>query len=94
MYNILTLTLNPAIDFYIVLSDCLNKGKVNRAERSFKIVGGKGINVATYLSDLGLKDIGVTGLLGFDNAYYFRNHFEKRNYMIIFYILKGQHVKI
>lgn len=89
MYNILTLTLNPAIDFYIVLSDCLNKGKVNRAERSFKIVGGKGINVATYLSDLGLKDIGVTGLLGFDNAYYFRNHFEKKKLHDNFLYFKG-----
>jgi 1-phosphofructokinase len=89
MCNILTLTLNPAIDFNVVLSDSLNRGKVNRAENSFKIAGGKGINVASYLSDLGLKNIGVAGLLGLDNAHYFKNHFKNKSLTDNFIYFKG-----
>jgi 1-phosphofructokinase len=78
MCSILTLTLNPAIDFNVILSETLLKGRVNRAERAFKVAGGKGINVASFLADMGLKNICVTGFLGMENADCFREHFVKK----------------
>lgn len=51
---IYTLTLNPAIDYYITVDD-FKSGVVNRT-RSEKIsFGGKGINVSLMLKELGLK---------------------------------------
>lgn len=78
MCSVLTLTLNPAIDFNVILSERLFKGSVNRAERAFKVAGGKGINVASYLADMELKNISVTGFLGMENANCFREHFIKK----------------
>jgi 1-phosphofructokinase family hexose kinase len=97
MHNILTLTLNPAIDFNIILPDTLSIGKVNRAVKSFKTAGGKGINVASYLSDMGLKNITVTGYLGIENAHYFKEHFTNKDLLDQFIYYHGytrENVKI
>jgi 1-phosphofructokinase family hexose kinase len=97
MSNILSLTLNPAIDFNITIQGVLTKGKVNRSDKYFKMAGGKGINVASYLSDLGLKNVGATGFLGLENAHYFKEHFINKGILDMFIYFNGstrENVKI
>ena len=97
MCNIFTLTLNPAIDLNIMLHGELSKGRVNRADKSFKIAGGKGINVASYLSDLGLRNIAVTGFLGMGNAQCFKEHFVNKgllDHFIYFHGYTRENIKI
>ncbi len=65
MKNIVTITLNPAIDLYGSL-DKVNIGGLSLVNQSSLYAGGKGINVARVLHDLGAK-VTVTGFLGIDN---------------------------
>ena len=48
---IYTVTLNPAIDYNITLSEPLKSG-VNRSQNENVHFGGKGINVSTVLTRL------------------------------------------
>ncbi len=67
---IVTVTLNPAIDHTIRLTE-LVPGTVHRARSSVRQAGGKGVNVAGCLSDwrkAGEAPIVATGLLGGSNA--------------------------
>lgn len=73
--RILTVTLNPAIDQTLEIPN-FNINSVNRVQNSRKDPGGKGINVATALSD-GEITCDVTGFLGRDNSEIFENHFTK-----------------
>lgn len=59
---IFTVTLNPALDYEIEISN-FNLNKLNRAEKQSFIPGGKGINVSRGLSFLGVDSI-ATGFLG------------------------------
>lgn len=59
---IYTVTFNPAID-YVVRMDRFNKGEVNRTQSEEIQFGGKGINVSTVLTNLGVKKL-CTGLSG------------------------------
>lgn len=59
---ITTVTLNPALDKTIHLKE-LNIGEVNRIERLENIPGGKGINVAKVIFQLG-GEVNATGFLG------------------------------
>lgn len=61
-----TVTLNPALDQTIQL-DALVRGQVHRAQAVRFDPGGKGVNVASCLSDWNLATV-ATGLLGADNA--------------------------
>lgn len=60
--NIITLTLNPAIDRTVTLAN-FAYGQVNRAETSSDDMGGKGINVARMLNICGCR-VMACGLLG------------------------------
>lgn len=51
---IYTLTLNPAVDYYITVDD-FKSGVVNRTKGERIAFGGKGINVSLMLKELGLK---------------------------------------
>lgn len=51
---IYTLTLNPAVD-YVINLDRTERGKTNRSSSENLFFGGKGINVSTALSRLGIK---------------------------------------
>lgn len=62
---IYTITLNPAIDKTIIL-DSLKKGQVNRSIYSRDDAGGKGINVAKVIKNLGY-DVCAMGLIGDEN---------------------------
>ena len=56
-----TVTFNPAID-YIVHTEEVKIGEVNRAQREEMYFGGKGINVSVVLRELGIdsKALGFT----------------------------------
>jgi 1-phosphofructokinase len=75
--KVATVTLNPAIDRTVYVPDFL-AGRVNRVEREQSDAGGKGVNVASVLSDFGLTTA-VTGFLGDDNSRIFEQLFERKN---------------
>lgn len=66
MRDIVTVTLNPAIDLTVSLDE-LAPGTVHRAHSVRRSIGGKGINVASCLADAGIAVI-ATGLLGEEAA--------------------------
>lgn len=74
--DIVTVTLNPAVDQTLQVPG-LQLGQVNNALSLRFDAGGKGVNVASVLADLG-HACAVTGLLGEDNAYIFENQFAAR----------------
>lgn len=61
---IYTVTFNPAVD-YVVHTDEVNLGGVNRSKREEIYFGGKGINVSTVLSELGVKSRALGFVAGF-----------------------------
>lgn len=61
---IYTVTFNPALD-YVVWMDALRPGEVNRTQRELVQTGGKGINVSTVLSALGVDNVALGFLAGF-----------------------------
>ena len=71
--GIATVTLNPAIDQSVAIPD-FAAGSVNRVAWEQSDPGGKGVNVASFLADLGFR-VAVTGLLGRDNAGLFEQLF-------------------
>ena len=64
--QVLTITLNPALDQTITLAR-LRLGEVHRASESRIDAAGKGVNVASCLADWGVSTA-VTGLLGAGNT--------------------------
>ncbi len=61
---IYTVTFNPAID-YVVHTDGIAVGGVNRAKSEEIFFGGKGINVSMVLSELGIKTKALGFIAGF-----------------------------
>ena len=61
---IYTVTFNPALD-YVVWMDHLCPGQINRTAREEIQCGGKGINVSTVLTALGVENIALGFLAGF-----------------------------
>lgn len=59
-----TLTLNPALDHIIYLSE-MKEGGLNRTSREFLEVGGKGINVSLELAELDVKSRALGFVAGF-----------------------------
>jgi 1-phosphofructokinase len=74
--RVVTVTINPAIDQTIAIPN-FKAGAVNRVQSSQLNAGGKGINVASFLSDFG-HHATVTGFLGADNDEIFRRFFAKK----------------
>lgn len=61
---IYTITFNPAIDYFVTVEDfCV--GKTNRTQSEYMLPGGKGINVATVLSNLGVESTALGFVAGF-----------------------------
>lgn len=77
MLDVLTITLNPAIDQTVNI-DNFEVNKVNRITNIQNDPGGKGINVAAYIAATKLK-VGATGFLGNKNASLFKNLFDDLN---------------
>lgn len=78
MANILTITLNPAIDITIELDE-LHIGAVNRQHQVTQHAAGKGLNVAQVLHDLG-HHVVVSGFLGEKNKAIFQQHFQNMQF--------------
>lgn len=74
--RIATVTLNPALDMTGTLGE-LKPGNVNLIQQSNLNPGGKGINVAKVLAELGAQ-VTVTGFLGDENQDPFAHLFEQR----------------
>lgn len=74
--SIVTVTLNPAIDQTLRIPG-FAAGQVNRVAESRSDAGGKGVNVASVLADLG-HEVVATGFLGADNAFLFADLFERK----------------
>ncbi|MEQ5816282.1 1-phosphofructokinase [Marinobacter sp. NFXS11] len=74
MANILTVTLNPALDLSVE-TPALTLGEVNRTGNTRLEPAGKGVNVARVLARLG-HSVTVSGLLGETNAAPFERLFE------------------
>jgi len=66
LFKVATVTLNPAIDQTIWIPN-FQAGHVNRVQHIQTDAGGKGVNVASVLSDYGFQ-IAVTGFLGEENT--------------------------
>lgn len=64
---IYTLTLNPAID-YVMETDRIITGSVNRSSGETVFFGGKGINVSTVLRELGESSCALGFIGGFTGA--------------------------
>lgn len=74
--KIATVTLNPAIDQTVSIPD-FQAGKVNRVKQTQSDPGGKGVNVASFLSDYGIQTA-VTGFLGEENTLIFERLFAQK----------------
>lgn len=86
--KIATVTFNPAIDETIRIEG-FREGKVNRVLDRERHAGGKGINVATFLSDYGFSPA-ATGFLGVENDAVFRDHFSRKKIRDCFLRIKGE----
>lgn len=64
---IYTVTFNPSID-YIVSMDNFSLGKTNRTTEEKMFPGGKGINVSTVLTNLGISNIALGFIAGFTGS--------------------------
>jgi 1-phosphofructokinase family hexose kinase len=73
---IITITLNPAIDQTLSIPG-FAAGRVNRVAASRSHAGGKGVNVACFLADLGAEVV-ATGFLGAENPEIFESTFASR----------------
>lgn len=62
---IYTLTLNPALDYDMYLTDDLNVGELNLAKEVKYRAGGKGINVSKVLKNLGIESTAIGYVAGF-----------------------------
>lgn len=74
--GVLTVTASPALDHTVVISN-FRAGAVNRVREERRDIGGKGVNVAAFLSDAGIP-VGVTGFLGVEDAMPFERFFAER----------------
>jgi 1-phosphofructokinase len=86
--SIITVTLNPAIDQTVAIPG-FAAGKVNRVARSQRHAGGKGVNVASMLADLGVLAT-VTGFLGDANPGLFEELFSRRGITDAFIRVPGE----
>ena len=85
--RVVTVTLNPAIDQTVHIPG-FRAGEVNRVAASRLDAGGKGINVASFLADLGVGVL-VTGFLGDENADIFERLFRTKAIQDRFIRLSG-----
>jgi 1-phosphofructokinase family hexose kinase len=85
---LLTVTLNPALDVSLEVPGW-EVGEVNRARRVLKSAGGKGINMARVLRELGDPATAVT-ILGSDSVQEFRRLAREAAVPIIYINIPGE----
>lgn len=86
--DIVTITLNPAIDQTVFIRRFL-PGSVNRTHRHHRQAGGKGVNVSALLGRYGVCST-ATGFLGRENHSYFTDLFRKTGVKDAFLRLPGE----
>ncbi|HTG33513.1 MAG TPA: 1-phosphofructokinase [Thermoanaerobaculia bacterium] len=86
--RVVTVTLNPAIDQTLSIPG-FAAGRVNRVAESRSDAGGKGVNVACCLADLGVE-VTATGFLGAENADIFEASFTHRGIADLFVRVLGR----
>lgn len=73
---IITITLNPSVDYYMNVGAELLEEEINRSKSEIVKVGGKGINVSRLLSALGIENKCIAVCGGF-NGDFIRQYCEK-----------------
>ncbi|WP_100065847.1 hexose kinase [Miniphocaeibacter massiliensis] len=84
---ILTVTLNPSVDISYKLEEFLIDD-VNRCKDVVKTAGGKGLNVARVLKQLG-EEVNTTGFLGGYTGEFIETELKKLNIFTNFYEISG-----
>ena len=64
---IYTVTFNPSIDYIVSMND-FSLGKTNRTTWEKMLPGGKGINVSTVLTNLGIPNTALGFIAGFTGS--------------------------
>lgn len=85
--DVVTVTLNPAIDQTLAISNFV-AGEVHRVENVTSVAGGKGVNVAASVADSGFK-VAATGFLGRNNDALFTQLFACKHIQDRFLRLDG-----
>lgn len=65
---IYTLTLNPAIDYYIDMNK-FKEGELNKVNNAYTLPGGKGINVSKVLKNFEVESVALGFYGGFTGNY-------------------------
>ncbi|HSM80710.1 MAG TPA: 1-phosphofructokinase [Nodosilinea sp.] len=86
--RIATVTLNPAIDQTVAISN-FRADAVNRVDWKQDDAGGKGVNVASFLAETGHK-VSVSGFLGRENDALFKALFHQKGIENHFVHLPGE----
>lgn len=86
--RVATITLNPAYDL-VGLCPSIEVGEVNLVNTASLNAGGKGVNVAKVLRDLGI-DITVSGFMGKDNQEEFQHFFSDNGMANRFCMVPGR----
>ncbi|WP_102125261.1 1-phosphofructokinase [Deinococcus planocerae] len=86
-FRVATLTLNPALDL-TVRADGWRRGEVNLGQSLHLGAGGKGVNVASFLADWGLR-VTATGFLGDENPGQFEALFRQKGVQDAFLRVPG-----
>lgn len=85
---IYTLTLNPAIDQMISLSN-FQLGATNKAKDQYQVLGGKGVNVSVMLENLGYQNMAL-GFMAQNEASQFASYLKAKNVASDFHKVIGQ----
>ena len=65
---IYTLTLNPAVDYYIDMNS-FEEGELNKVDNAYTLAGGKGINVSKVLKNFNIDSVALGFCGGFTGDY-------------------------
>lgn len=80
---IYTLTLNPAVDYYIDMNN-FEEGDLNKVNNAYTLAGGKGINVSKVLKNFNIDSIALGFSGGFTGDYikkYLKEYGIKENFI-------------
>lgn len=66
---IYTITLNPSLDYYMLVDDEFIETEVNRSKKEIIKIGGKGINVSLMLEKLNIESTAIVLAGGFTGNY-------------------------
>ena len=85
--DVVTVTVNPAVDHTIWVPG-FRAGEVNRVVREQQTAGGKGVNVAAFLAEVGIS-VWATGFLGRPNAGLFEEFLDENGIGHAFVMVHG-----